>query len=146
MAEAAGIVNDRGRSNDAEFTAVMAARAPEIQELARALRDLVFDVLPQTVEVVWPKQGTVGWGTGRRKFTEQFAYCLTFKHHVTIGFYHGGELPDPAGLLSTSGGKQVSGTLSMRSLRITSLEEVRRPELRALIDAATRTGVPPPRV
>jgi len=73
MAEAAGIVNDRGRSNDAEFTAVMAARAPEIQELARALRDLVFDVLPQTVEGVWPKQGTVGWGTGPRKFTEQFA-------------------------------------------------------------------------
>jgi len=55
-------------------------------------------------------------------------------------------LPDLAGLLATSGGKQVSGTLSMRSLRITSLDEVRRPELRALIDAATRTGVPPPRV
>lgn len=32
----------------------------------------------------------------------------------------------------------------MRSLRLTSLEDVRRPALRALIDVSTRTGVPPP--
>jgi hypothetical protein len=31
----------------------------------------------------------------------------------------------------------------MRSLRISSLEQVRDPALRALIEAATVTGVPP---
>jgi hypothetical protein len=145
MADTAGVVNDKGRSNDTAFSGVIQGASPEIQELARAVRDLVFDVLPQTVEVVWPKQRSVGWGTGPRKFTEQFAYLMPFKHHVTLGFYRGGELADPTGLLPPSGGSQVSGSLSMRSLRITSLEDVRRPALRQLIRASTRQGIPPPR-
>jgi len=145
MAEAAGVINDGGRSNDAAFEGVIGAASPEIQKLARAVRDLVFDVLPQTVEVVWPKQGSVGWGTGPKKFTEQFAYLMPFKRHVTLGFYRGGELPDPSGLLPRSGRRQVAGSLSMRSLKIASLEDVRRPALRQLIHASTRQGVPPPR-
>jgi hypothetical protein len=116
-----------------------------VQELARSVRTLVYDVLPQAVEVVWPKQGSIGWGTGPKKFTEQFAYLMPFKRHVTLGFYRGGELPDPDGLLPRSGATQVSGTLSMRSLKLTSLEDIRRPALRALIEAATRHGIPPPR-
>ncbi len=145
MAEAAGVINEGGRSNDDAFSEVITDSPPGIQELARAVRDLVYEVLPQTVEVVWPRQGTVGWGTGPKKFTEQFAYLLRSERHVTLGFYHGGELPDPDGLLPNAGGRQVSGRLSMRSLRIASLEDVRRPALRALVEAATREGVPPPR-
>jgi hypothetical protein len=145
MADTAGIVNDVGRSNDADFRRVIATSSAEVQQLACAVSDLVFDVLPQTVEVVWPKQGSVGWGTGPKKFTEQFAYLMPFKHHLTLGFYRGGELPDPAGLLPSSGGRQVAGSLSMRSLKIASLEDGLRPTLRALIEAATQQGIPPPR-
>ena len=145
MADTAGVLNDRGRSNDAAFNGVIAASSAEIQGLARAVRDLVFDVLPETVEVVWPKQGSVGWGTGPKKFTEQFAYLMPFKHHLTLGFYRGAELPDPAGLLPSSGGRQVAGSLSMRSLKIASLEDGLRPTLRGLIEAATQQGIPPPR-
>ena len=143
-AEAAGIVNDRGRANDGAFDELIVSSSDEVQAVARAVRDLVFDVLPETIEVVWPRQRSVGWGTGPRKFTEQFAYLMPFKRHVTLGFYRGGELPDPDGLLPDEGGTQVSGTLSMRSLKLTSLEDVRRPALRALIDVSTRTGIPPP--
>lgn len=139
-----GIVNRGGSSNDMAFREAMSSSAAEVQELAYAVRRLVFDVLPQTVEVVWPKQRSVGWGTGPKKFTEQFAYLMPFKRHVTLGFYRGGELPDPTGLLPTSGGNQVSGTLSMRSLKIASLDDVARPALRALVEAATRHGVSAP--
>ena len=104
---------------------------------------MIYDVLPQTVEVVWPRQGSVGWGTGPKKVTEQFAYLMPVQRHVTLGFYHGGQLPDPHGLLPEAGGRQVGGSLTMRSLRITSLEQVREPALRRLIEAATVTGVPP---
>jgi len=52
---------------------------------------------------------------------------MPFTKHVTLGFYRGGELDDPEGLLPTEGGKQVSGTLSMRSLKITTADDVRRP-------------------
>jgi hypothetical protein len=145
MAEAAGVVNDRGRANDAAFNGVIGTSSDEVQEVARAVRGLVYDVQPQTVEVVWPKQGSIGWGTGPKKFTEQFAYLMPFKRHVTLGFYRGGELPDPDGLLPRAGGRQVSGTLSMRSLTLTSVDDVHRPGLRALIEAATKQGIPPPR-
>ena len=87
MAEKAGVINDPGRDHDAAFTEVIESSPPEVQELARAVRDLVYDVLPQTVEVVWPRQRSVGWGTGPKKFSEQFAYFMPFKKHVTLGFY-----------------------------------------------------------
>jgi hypothetical protein len=143
MAEPAGRVNDRGRENDAAFAEIIAESSTGIQELARTVRDLIYDVLPEAVEVVWPRQGSVGWGTGPEKFTEQVAYLMPFRQHVTLGFYHGGELYDPTGLLPEAGGRQVGGSLTMRSLRITSLEQVRDPALRTLIEAATVTGVPP---
>lgn len=142
MAESAGVINRDGRGNDAEFAALIAASPPAVGELATAVRDLVYDVLPTTVEVVWPRQKSVGWGIGPKKFTEQFAYLMPFKGHVTLGFYRGGELPDPEGLLPTSGGTQVSGKLSMRSIKISHPDEVARPALRALIEAATHTGIP----
>ena len=66
MAEPAGIINRYGHKDDAAFREIVADATPEIQELAHAVRRLVYDVLPQTVEVVWPKQGSVGWGTGPR--------------------------------------------------------------------------------
>lgn len=116
-----------------------------MQELALAVRRLVFDVLPGTVEVVWPRQRSVGWGTGPAKFTEQFAYFMAFTRHVTLGFYRGGDLPDPTGLLPDSGGRrQVSGTLSMRSLKLSRLEDVEEPALRALVEAAVLDRVRPP--
>ncbi len=145
MAGGAGVVNEQGRSNDAAFAGIIAGSTPEVAALAHAVRDLVFDVLAQTVEVVWPRQNSVGWGTGPKKFTEQFAYLMPFKQHVTLGFYRGGELPDPDGLLPDTGGRQVGGNLSMRSLKLTSIDDVDRPALRALIEASTRHGIPPPR-
>jgi hypothetical protein len=138
MAQAAGIVNRDGPTNDETFTEAMSASAEEIQQLAAAVRDLIFEVLPEAVEVVWPKQRSAGWGIGPKKFTEQFAYLMPFKGHVTLGFYHGGDLPDPDGLLPDAGGKQVSGTLSMRSLKLSRLDDVGQPALRSLIAAAAR--------
>lgn len=137
MADTAGVVNSSGRHNDSEFRRTLDRSATEIQQLALAVRDLIFDVCPETVEVVWPRQRSTGWGIGPRKFTEQFAYFSPHKAHVTLGFYHGGELPDPDGLLPQSGGRQVSGALSMRSLRIADRSQV-GPAVRSLVDAAVK--------
>lgn len=137
MREAAAVINRAGREDHEAFDSVLSRSSKEVRQLAHAVRDLVYEVLPATVEVVWPKQGSVGWGIGPRKFSEQFAYFMPFKQHVTLGFYYGGELPDPAGLLG-SGGRQVSGKLSMRSMRIAKSGELDRPEVRALLAASVR--------
>jgi hypothetical protein len=47
VAEPAGRVNDRGRENDAAFVEIIAESPPAIQVLARTVRDLIYDVLPQ---------------------------------------------------------------------------------------------------
>ncbi len=135
MAEA-GIENRAGPEEDGAFAKAMSGSSDEVQAVARAVRDLVFDVFPGAVEVIWPKQRSIGWGVGPKKFTEQFAYLLPSSAHVALGFYRGGELPDPAGLLPTKGGTQVSGTLSMRSVKLATPDEVARVEVRALIGAA----------
>ncbi len=144
MADKAGLVNEAGRETDDAFQGNLADKPSAIIRVAVAVRDLVYDVLPGTVEVVWPRQGSVGWGTGAKKFTEQFAYLMAYKRHVTLGFYHGGDLPDPTGLLPEAGGKQVAGTLSMRSLKLHSVDDVKNPDLRVLIGEATQHKVPPP--
>ena len=41
MADSAGVVNDAGVSNDEAFAKLIAASSPAVQELARAVRDLV---------------------------------------------------------------------------------------------------------
>ncbi|NLE80640.1 MAG: DUF1801 domain-containing protein [Rhodococcus sp.] len=138
MAESAGVVNHDGLDDDAVFREAMSASSDVVQAIALAVRALVFEVYPETVEVVWPKQGSVGWGVGPKKFTEQFAYFMPFKKHVTLGFYHGGELPNPDGLLPSSGGTQAGGKLSMRSLKLAKPEAVDRSDLRELVAAAVR--------
>lgn len=136
MTEAA-VINRAGPGDRLAFESVLARSSDQVKQLAFAVRDLIYDVYPATVEVVWPKQGSVGWGVGPKKFSEQFCYFLPFARHVTLGFYYGGELPDPDGLLG-EGGRQVSGKLSMRSLKITDLSDVRRPGVRSLVEAAVR--------
>jgi hypothetical protein len=49
------------------------------------VRDLVFDVFPQSVEVVWPRQGSVGWGHRSEEVQLQFCCFTLFKGHVTSG-------------------------------------------------------------
>lgn len=143
MTKPAGVVNRDGPADRAALDALLASSSEDVRALAHAVRDLVFEVLPEAVEVVWLRQRSIGWGTGPRKFSEQFAYLMPFKRHVTLGFYRGGELPDPDGLLPREGGRQASGSLSMRSLKLMTIDEVRRPALRSLIEAATRRDVTP---
>jgi hypothetical protein len=131
MADAA-VVNREGRgARDAFDGALSSRRALVVRDVAHAVRDLVYDVYPETVEVVWPRQGSVGWGIGPKKMSEHFCYLLPFKDHVTFGFYYGAELDDPAGLLRSG-----AGNAAMRSLRLATLDDVHRPELRALVEEA----------
>ena len=130
---AAGIVT----TDSTAFRQTLEGRSEGVRELALAARRLIFDVLPQTVEVVWPAQRSAGYGTGPKKNSEQFAWILAYGAHVALAFPYGAELDDPAGLLGGTGAK-------VRNARIASLDDVSRPELRALLEQAARHRVPPP--
>jgi hypothetical protein len=126
-------------SKESDFEAILADFDPAVQELARAARALIFDVLPQTVEVVWLRQKIAGYGTGPKKMTEHFSYISPHKKHINFGFYYGSELPDPAGLL------EGTGEL-MRHVKIKSADELKNPGLRAMLEFAITYRVPPPRL
>jgi hypothetical protein len=58
-----------------------------------------------------------------------FAYVAAFTAHVNVGFFHGADLPDPAGLLTGSGKR-------MRHVKVKWGEPVDEAALSALIAAA----------
>jgi len=115
-------------SDAVPFTAMVEAKSPALLEVALASRALLFGVYPATVEVVWADQGTAGYGTGPKKMTEQFVWLAPFSKHLVFGFYLGAQLPDPAGLLEGTGAK-------MRHVKVRTLADVARPQLRALVVA-----------
>lgn len=130
---AAGIV-----TTDSAVFAAMAAECPaEVAALSLACRALIYDVLPCTVEVVWPRQLTAGYGTGPKKRTDQFCWLGPCARHVVFGFCYGTELPDPARLLEGIGTPR-------RHVKIRSLDDLARPALRELLDVAVTHRVPPP--
>jgi hypothetical protein len=129
----AGIV-----TGDSSVFEEMIAECPaEIRRLALASRALIFDVLPETVDVVWPRQHTAGYGTGPKKMTEQFCWLAPYDEHVVFGFYYATELPAPEGLLEGTG-------RLMRHVKIRSQADMDNPELRRLVEVATTHRVPPP--
>jgi hypothetical protein len=129
-----GIVTSDGST----FADMIRNSPPDIGELAVASRALLFDILPETVEVVWPRQRTAGYGTGPRKKTDQFCWITPTAHHITLGFYYGAELPDPHQLLDGTG-------MSMRHVKVRRMEDLHNPALRDLIHAATKHRIPQPR-
>lgn len=60
-----------------------------------------------------------------------FAYVAAYTAHVNVGFFHGADLPDPAGLLTGSGKR-------MRHVKVRWGEPVDEPALADLIAAACR--------
>ena len=121
-----------------EFNQILANFDPTIQAIAHAARDLIFDVLPQTVEVAWVKQQIIGYGTGPKKNSEHFAYIAPLKNRVNFGFMYGAELPDPTNLMDGTG-------KLLRHVKLNSLEDVANAALRQLLDIAVTHRVSPPK-
>ena len=46
------------------FEEVIGESNPEVQAMARYLRQLIIDIYPEVIEVPWPKQRVAGYGVG----------------------------------------------------------------------------------
>jgi hypothetical protein len=102
---------------------------PKVRELEIRAKALIQEVMPEVVEVAWPRQRIAGYGVGPKKMSEQFCYIAVFKDRINLGFYYGAELPDPEGLL------EGTGEL-LRHVKISALEQLEDPALRRLLEAA----------
>ncbi len=111
-----------------DLDVLLARLAPEVADLVRAADALVHEVDPDVVRVVWPHQGTVGYGVGPAKNSEHYAYLATFARHLNLGFNHGASL-EHGGVLDGTG-------KAFRKLTVRSPEDLREPRLVALLRAA----------
>jgi hypothetical protein len=121
-----------------EFDTILTHFDPQVAELSRLVRALIYEVLTQVVEVPWVQQKTIGYGTGPKKMSEHFSYIAPQKKHVNLGFYYGAELPDPEGMLEGTG-------KLLRHIKIRSREDLQKPAVRTMLELATRHRVPPPK-
>jgi len=105
-------------------------RPPHVRDLIEGLREVVLSVAPKAVErLVWrelsyekPPGGAVKRGICQIGVRDG---------EVRLGFVHGAFLPDPAGMLR-------GAAKHKRYVPIRSLEDVRSPALRELIEASWR--------
>src|SRR5438552_17818472 len=118
------VIDDYGTFEDAIVKA-----SPHARELACQLRTLVAAVMPDVVEVPWPKMRMASYGVGPKK-SEHFCYISAQKDNVNLGFYYGAELPDPEGLL------QGPGKL-LRHVKIREPTAIRSRALRQLLKVAS---------
>ncbi len=121
-----------------EFDEIMSNFDPQVKEIATATKELIYKVMPKTVEVAWVQQQIIGYGTGPKKMTEHFCWIQPNKKHVNLGFNYGAELTDEDNLLEGTG-------KLFRHVKMKSLDDVKRPGVRKLLEIASRHRVPPPR-
>ena len=89
----------------------------------------MFKVDQNVCEVIRLGDRAATYGVGPRKMIDGYACFLLYKGWVNLGFYQGIDLADPNELLEGTGTK-------MRHVKIRSIDDVKRPEVRALIKAA----------
>ena len=112
------------------FEEILATASPDVATLATQVKALLQDVMPEIVEVPWPKQRIIGYGIGPKKMSEQFCYIAVLKERINLGFYYGNDLPDPENMLEGNGKK-------LRHVKISNQEQLTNPALKNLIEAAS---------
>ena len=111
------------------FDDMLQITAETVRPNAIALRETVFKVDQNACEVVRLGDRAATYGVGPRKMLDGYVYILPYKRWVNLGFYQGIDLADPKELLEGTGAK-------MRHVKIRSIDDAKRSEVRALIKAA----------
>jgi len=119
----------------AELLAFLAPYDPAVRELALALRRVVLAELGACHENIYDAYNGVAISYGLTpKTRDGICHVAVYSRHVNLGFHHGADLDDPAGVLEGSG-------KAIRHLRVASAADLKRPELRALLrQAIARAG------
>ena len=111
------------------FDDLLADAALPVASIARALRTVILDGLPDATEVVRLGDGAAAYGVGPKKMSESHVYVMPKRDAVNLGFWHGTAIPDPDGLLEGTGKR-------MRHVKVHSVAEAESPAVRALVAAA----------
>jgi uncharacterized protein DUF1801 len=106
---------------------------PAVQSLTLGARKLIHEELAPCHEHIFnmPRTVVLAYSATGKVIADGVCVVTAWRQHVTLGFSHGVDLADPAGLLKGVG-------KAMRHVRLQSLEDVGRPEIRALLREARK--------
>jgi hypothetical protein len=106
---------------------------PDIRTLALRLRAVVHEEMAPSHEYIFAMRSKVVllYGETERVIDDGICHINVFMRHVNLGFSRGAELNDASGVLSGTG-------KAMRHIRLTTLSDVRRPEIRAYLRQARK--------
>ena len=110
---------------------------PKHQAIIRDARKILQKRLPTANELVWDNYNffVIGYSATERPSDSVFQIAAA-ANGVGVAFYHGADLPDPHKILLGSGTQN-------RFVRLDSAETLKRPEVKALIDAAVAQAKTP---
>jgi hypothetical protein len=116
-----------GAQLERDIDRLLAERSPEIQAVARALREVIRSELPGGVEQVDFGNKLIAFGHSMKMRDLLFA-VIPHTAHVNLQLADGVELPDPTGIVEGTGKR-------IRHVKLRSLGDVGRADVRALVRA-----------
>ena len=105
--------------------------AAEKKPTIETLRRLIASVAPEAHEIIY--HDALGYGPTDSGF-DRILYVTVFEAYLNLGFFFGGFLPDPDGLLVGNGKR-------MRHIKIRSLQECKNPAISSLLAQAWVDGL-----
>ena len=112
---------------DPEFSTFLASYSKEVQDTARAARQLILELVPGAVEVVDARTAVIGFGYGTG-YKDMVCTLILSKGGVKLGLVGGASLPDPRNVLEGSGKVH-------RYVALGRPADLRRPGVRPLLRA-----------
>jgi|SoiMetStandDraft_2_1073263.scaffolds.fasta_scaffold131608_2 Domain of unknown function (DU1801) len=121
----------------AELIEFLTRYDPAIHSLALGLRQVVLDAIAPCHEYIFQMRSKVMllYGATARIMADGICQIAIFRHHVTLVLPDGIDLEDPAHVLRGTG-------RTMRHVRVTTSNDLARPELRSLLRQARALAGP----
>lgn len=111
------------------FEDLLAIANSDFHPILIRLKEIILNAYPNTCEVVRIGEKAATYGIGPKKMSEGYVYLMPHKKWVNLGFYKGAFLEDKHNLLEGTG-------KSLRHIKLHSLEDANRKEVRELIELA----------
>ncbi len=114
----------------AEIKAFLSAYDANVQAIALQARALVLEIVPDALEQIDVPAKMLAYGFAAT-YKDLICVIMPQKNYVNFGFPRGSTMPDPKKLLGGTGKRA-------RHVKLTSVEQVHVPELRALIQGSVK--------
>ena len=122
----------------AELKKIIAKQSPQMAKLAKAVLAKLRPRFPGAVELVYDKRrGMVVGFCPDEHASNVINSIAVYSKWINLYFFEGDTLPDPDGLLQGTGNM-------VRSIRITSADDLDRPAVKALLAEALKRAHPKP--